>query len=257
VKSMSSMAFLESRPPARLAADIRTAALLLSIARRREGMDKSKVDMSSAKLFHALFTGTGESRALLDLYAERHPGATDLMGSSDLAAAMTLWIADLINKPEAGQWFEFAASRLAAQHPWLARGKEDVLDRLECLSVHVASLAEALPDFWVSWIRGGAAVKALIDKLADPSALLGAITRSRISSGEVVWLLGQFGVAQSDFDRKAKGQFHLLRDARIALFMGDRAVPIVDVVGQMNLPENVVDTIKRILAPAGFGQAMK
>lgn len=150
VTSMSSMAFLESRPPARLAADIRTAALLLAIARRREGMDKAKVDAASAKLFHTLFAGSNGSRPLLDLYVDGHPEASDLMQSSDLTAAITLWIADLLNKPEAEPWFEFAATRLAALHPWLTQGKEDRLESLERLSVHVASLAEALPDFWVS-----------------------------------------------------------------------------------------------------------
>lgn len=252
VKSMSSMAFLESRPPARLAADIRTAALLLAIARRRNGMDKGKVDAASAKLFHALFAGTGDSRALLDLYVERHLEAPDLMCSSDLTAAMTLWIADLFSKPEAGHWFEFAASRLAAQHPWLVQGKEDGLESLERLSVHVASLAEALPDFWVSWIRGGAAVRTLMDTLIDPSAFQGAISRSRVHRGEIVWVAGQFAVAQADFDRRANGQFHLLRDARIAKFMGERVIPIVDVVGKLDLPEIVIETMKRILAPAGI-----
>ena len=69
------------------------------------------------------------------------------MQSSDLTAAMTLWIADLVNKPEAGPWFEFAATRLAAAHPWLTQGKEDRLESLERLSVHVGTLSEALPDF--------------------------------------------------------------------------------------------------------------
>lgn len=123
------------------------------------------------------------------------------------------------------------------------------------LSVHVARLAEALPDFWVSWVRGGAAVKALMDSLVDPSAFLGAITRSRVYRGEIVWVGGQFAVAQADFDRKANAQFYLLRDARLAKFMGARAVPIVDVVDKIDLPEIMIDTIKRILAPAGMRQA--
>jgi hypothetical protein len=255
VTSMSSMAFLESRPPARLAADIRTAALLLAIARRREGMNKAKVDAASAKLFHALFAGSNGSRPRLDLYVEGNPEAPNLMQSSDLTAAMTLWIADLLNKPEAGPWFGFAATRLAALHPWLTQGKEDRLESLERLSVHVASLAEALPDFWVSWVRGGAAVKALMDSLVDPSAFLGAITRSRVYRGEIVWVGGQFAVAQADYDRKANAQFYLLLDARLAKFVGERAVPIVDVVDKIDLPEIKIDTIKRILAPAGMRQA--
>ena len=131
VTSMSSIAFLESRPPARLGADIRTAALLLAIARRRDGVDRGDIDAASAKLFHTLFTGNDGGRPLFDVYVERHPEAPDFMRSSDLTAAMTLWIADLVNKPEAGPWFEFAATRLAAAHPWLIKGKED---RLESLS---------------------------------------------------------------------------------------------------------------------------
>jgi hypothetical protein len=168
---------------------------------------------------------------------------------------MTLWIADLLNKPEAGPWFGFAATRLAALHPWLTQGKEDMLESLERLSVHVESLAEALPGFWVSWVRGGAAVKALMDSLVDPSAFLGAITRSRVYHGEIVWVKGQFAVAQADFDRKAYAQLYLLRDARLAKFKGERAVPIVDVVDKIDLPEIMINTIKRILAPAGMRQA--
>ena len=255
VKSMSSMAFLESRPPARLGADIRTAALLFAIARRREGMDRTKIDAASAKLFHALFAGTSEARPLLDVYAEKHPGATGLMASSDLTAGITLWIADLINKHEAGPCFEFAASRLAARHAWLAQGREDVLDSLERLSVHVESIAEALPEIWVGWVRGGAAIQALIEGLTDPKALTGAITRPRVSRGEIVWVAGQFGVAQADFDRQAKGQFHLLRDARVALFIGDRAIPVADIVDHMGFPAVVTGTIRRILMPIKTGRA--
>ncbi|MBY5329936.1 hypothetical protein [Rhizobium leguminosarum] len=255
VKSMSTLTFLESRPPARLGADIRTAALLLAIARDRKGMDKTKVDTASAKLFHVLFTGTSDAPPLLDVYAEKHPGATDVMASSDLAAGMTLWIADLINRPDAGPWFEFAASRLAARHPWLVQGKEDVLDSLERLSVHVAGISEALPEIWVSWVRGGAAVQALIERLIGAAVPASAITRSRISRGEIVWVADQFGVTQADFDRKAKGQFHLLRDARMALFMGDRAIPVVDIVDHMGFPAVMVDTIKRILTPVETDRA--
>lgn len=249
VKSMSSMGFLESRPPARLAADIRTAALLLAIARRRAGVDKAKVDTASTRLFHTLFVGSEDGQALLDLYLERHPEATELMQSSDLTAAMTLWIADLMKKTEAEPWFEFAASRLAAEHLWLAQGREDVLDSLERLSVHVASLAEVLPDFWVGWIRGGFAIKRLIDNLVDPSALLGTVTRSRVCRGEIVWVGGQFAVALGDFDRMASGQFHLLRDARVAKFKGEKAIPVFDIVGEMDFSPGMVDTIKRILEP--------
>jgi hypothetical protein len=249
VKSMSSMTFLESRPPTRLAADIRTVALLLAIARRRTGMDKAKVDTASARLFHTLFVGSEDGRALLDLYIERHPEAMDLMRSSDLTAAMTLWIADLIKKPEAEPWFEFAASRLAAEHLWLAQGRDDVLDSLERLSVHVESLADALPDFWVSWIRSGVAIKGLIDSLVNPSAKPATVIRSRVSRGEIVWVGGQFAVTLGDFDRAGSGQFRLLRDARVAKFKGERAVPILDIVSVLDLSANMIDTIKRILIP--------
>ena len=47
---------------------------------------------------------------MLDLYIAAHSDAPSLMLSSDLTAAMTLWVADLVNKPEAGLWFEFAAT---------------------------------------------------------------------------------------------------------------------------------------------------
>ena len=255
VTSMSSMAFLESRPPARLAADIRTAALLLAIARRREGMDKAKIDAASARLFHTLFAGSNGNRPRFDVYIEGNPDAPNLMQSSDLTAVMTLWIADLLNKPEAGSWFGFAATRLAALHPWLTQGKEDRLESLERLSVYVADLAEALPEFWVSWVRGGAAVKTLVDSLVDSSACQEAITRTRVYRGEIVWVGGQFGVAQADFARKAHAQFYLLRDARLAKFMGERAVPIIDIVDRIGLPKIIVDTVKRILAPAGLRQA--
>ncbi|WLB53901.1 hypothetical protein [Bradyrhizobium japonicum] len=253
VASMSSIAFLESRPPARLGADIRTAALLLAIARRREGVDRGKVDAASARLFHTLFTGNEGSRPLLDLYVEGHPEAPGFMQSSDLTAAMTLWVADLVNKPEAGPWFEFAATRLAAAHPWLIEGKEDRLESLERLSAHVGSLSEALPDIWLSWIQGGAAVEALMCSLAEPSEFLGAITRSHVHYGEIVWIGGQFAVAQADFDRKSKAELFLLRDARQAKFMGEKAIPIVDIIDKVDLPGIILDVLKRILTPAGRG----
>ena len=57
VTAMSTISFLESRPPGRLAADIQTTALLLAVAHRREGMDAEKVDKASASLFRTLFLG--------------------------------------------------------------------------------------------------------------------------------------------------------------------------------------------------------
>ena len=41
----------------------------------------------------------------------------------------------------------------------------------------------------------------------------------------------------------------LARNARLAKFISESALPIVDVVGKINLPEIMIDTIKRVLAP--------
>lgn len=248
VTSMSSIAFLESRPPARLAADLRTAALLLAIARRREGVGRANVDTASARLFQKLFGGDG-SRPLLDIYVERHPEAPGLMQSSDLTAAVTLWVADLVNVPEAGPWFDFAATRLAAAHPWLVQGKEDRLESLDRLSAHVGCLSEALPDLWLSWIQGGAAVKALMGSLANLSELPGPITRSLVHRGEIVWIGNQFAVTQADFDRKGKAELFLLQDARRARFIGEKAIPIVDIIDKVDLPGAMLNVLRRILTP--------
>lgn len=250
VSSMSSIAFLESRPPPRLAADIRTVALLLAIAGRRKGMDRAKVDQASAKLFHALFVGRDGSRPLLDLYVEAHPEAPGLMQSSDLTAAMTLWVADLINKPEAGAWFEFAATRLAAAHPWLTQGKEDRLESLERLSVHVANLAEALPDFWVGWVQGGAAVKALGESLSDPAELIASVTRPKVFKGELVWVGLQFAIAQADYERKGNAEVMLLTEARVTKYKGIATIPILDMLDRLGLPDAVLEVLRRILLPA-------
>ncbi|MEY9607023.1 hypothetical protein ABIF74_011776 [Bradyrhizobium japonicum] len=250
VTSMSSMEFLESRSPARLAADVRTAALLLAIARRREGMDRAHIDAASAKLFHTLFAGIAGNRPLLDLYIADHPDAPSLMRSSQLSAAMTLWVVDLVNKPEAESWFEFAATRLAAAHPWLTQGKDDVLENLERLSAHVGSLSQALPEFWVSWIQGGAAVVALMDRLAAaPLEVLGTATRSRVHRGEIVWIANQFAVAQANFDRKAKAEFYLLNDARRTKFIGEKAIPVLDIIENVGLPDAILRMLRPILTP--------
>ncbi|MGM4902040.1 hypothetical protein AB8B21_22030 [Tardiphaga sp. 866_E4_N2_1] len=250
VTSMSSMAFLESRPPARLAADVRTAALLLAIARRREGMDRAHVDAASAKLFHTLFAGSDGSRPLLDLYIAAHSDAPSLMLSSDLTAAMTLWVADLVNGREAGSWFEFAVTRLAAAHPWLIHGKEDTPESLERLSAHVGSLSKALPDFWLSWVQGGAAVAALMGRLATaPLEILGTVTRSRVHRGEIVWIANQFAVAQADFDRNAKAELYLLNDARRTKFVGEMAIPVLDILEEVGLPHAILCMLRPILTP--------
>lgn len=250
VTSMSSMAFLESRPPARLAADLRTAALLLAIARRRQGVDRSHVDAASAKLFHNLFAGSDGSRPLLDLYIAAHPDAPSLMLSSDLTAAMTLWVADLVNRPEAGSWFEFAATRLAAAHPWLIQGKDDTFESLDRLSEHVGNLSQALPDFWSNWVQGGAAVVALMGRLAAaPLEALELVKRSRVHRGEIVWLANQFAVAQADFDRKAKAEFYLLNDARRRKFLGEKAIPVLDILDEVGLSDAILHILRPILTP--------
>ena len=77
--------------------------------------------------------------------------------------------------------------------------------------------------------------------LADPSALLGTITRSRVHRGEIVWVGDQFAVAQTDFDRKGKAEFLLLRDARQAKFMGEKAIPIVDIIDKVDLPDVMLE----------------
>lgn len=250
VDSMSSMTFLESRPPARLAADIRTAALLLAIARRREGMDRANVDAASAKLFHTLFAGSDGSRPLLDLYIKAHPDAPSLMASSALTAAMTLWVADLVNRPEAGSWFSFAAARIVAEHPWIIQSSDNTPEDLERLSAHVGSLSEALLDVWLSWLQAGAAVTSLMDRLtASPSDSLGTAARSRIECGEIVWIADQFAVAQAAFDRKAKAEFYLLSDARRTKFLGEKAIPILDILKVVDLPDAILRVLHPILTP--------
>lgn len=248
VASMASRTFLESRPPARLAADLRTMALLLGIARRRVGMDRRKVDATSAKLFYALFVGDG-ARPLIDAYVEAHPEAPAAMRSPELTAAMTLWVADLADRIEAGEWFEFAATRVAAAHPWLADGGEETIPCLERLSVHVSSLAEALPEVWVGWVRGGAAVKALENSLTETLGQAEFSTRQRISPGEIVWIADQLAVTEAGYVRRSKAEFLLLKDNRRAKFEGNRAVPILDVADGLDLPSAVVGTIKRIVVP--------
>ena len=51
--------------------------------------------------------------------------------------------------------------------------------------------------------------------------------------------------------------FYLLRDARLAKFISESALPIVDVVGKINLPEIMIDTIKRVLAPVRIRPAAR
>lgn len=80
---------------------------------------------------------------------------------------------------------------------------------------------------------------------------MGAIERSRVYHGDSVWVDGQFAVDQAEFDRKGKAYFYLLRDARLANFKGEKALPIIDVVGMLALPESMIEILRRILAPAG------
>ncbi|MFG1210158.1 hypothetical protein V5F79_22790 [Xanthobacter flavus] len=251
VSAMSTLEFLESRPPLRLSHDIGTVSLLLAIARKR-GLSEARLDTASAKLFHALFVGGEAGRALLDIYVEKYPEAPGVMKSAQLTAAMTLWISQLVNKPAAGDWFEFAATRLAATQPWLAQGTEDTLEALQHLSVYIDSLAEALPAYWVSWVQGGAAVRALMDTLKDPTELLNTITRSRIYKGEIVWIGQQFAVALADFERSGNAEFFLLHAARKGKYKCKMTVPLADIIDRMELPSKVVETLKRILIPKGY-----
>lgn len=251
VSAMSTLEFLESRPPLRLSHDIGTVSLLLAIARKR-GLSGARLDIASANLFHALFVGGEAGRALLDIYVEKYPEAPSVMKSAQLAAAMTLWISQLVNKPAAGDWFEFAVTRLAATHPWLAQGTEDTVEALEHLSVYIDSLTEALPAYWVSWVQGGAAVRALMDTLKDPTELLSTITRSRIYKGEIVWIGQQFAVALADFERSGNAEFFLLRAARKGKYKSRMSVPLTDIIDKIELPSKVAETLKRILAPKGY-----
>ena len=60
----------------------------------------------------------------------------------------------------------------------------------------------------------------------------------------------QFAVAEANFDRKSSADFFLLREARRARYQGSRAVPILDVIDAVELPDVVKHTIKQILTPA-------
>ncbi len=53
-----------------------------------------------------------------------------------------------------------------------------------------------------------------------------------------------------DFDRKSNADFFLLREARRARYQGSRAVPILDVIDAVELPDVVKHTIKQILTSA-------
>lgn len=246
--AMSKLSFIESRPPGRLGADIRIAALLLAVARRRKGIDEAEIDKASASLFRTLFVGGSNGLALLDVYLTAQPAAADEMQSSELAAVVTLWISDLLNSTQAGAGFEFAASRLAARHPWITQGKEDRDERMRELSIYAGSVAEALPEIWISWYRSGAAVAELIEKMG-PGQMLGAVGRQQLFEGEIVWVNNQFAIVEATFDRSRNGSVFRLGDASSAKYKGSMVLPVCDVLDRLGLAPAVLTTLKRLLSP--------
>lgn len=246
--AMSTITFLESRPPERLGADIRMTALLLAKARRLKSMAEAEIDMASASLFRTLFVGGKQGPALLDAYLAKHPAAADEMQSSELAAVMTLWISDLLKSPEAGAAFEFAASRLAARYPWITQGQEDLDECMRELSIYAGSVAEALPEIWTSWVRSGAAVAELIEKMSA-GQMLGTVGRQQLFEGEVVWVSSQFAIVETAFDRSRNGSVFRLADASYAKYKGSMVLPVCDVLDRLGLAPAVLTTLKRLLSP--------
>lgn len=246
VTAMSAISFLESRPPGRLGADIQTTALLLAVARRREGMDVEKIDKASAGLFRTLFLGGEQGRALFDVYLQDLPTAADEMQSSRLTSAITLWIADLLSNSEAGAGFEFAVSRLAARLPWLTKGKDDLDEEMRRLSTYAGSLAEALPQIWISWIRGGAAVGELIRNLASLTASATEASPRKFYPGEIVWVADQFAIVEAESVGYADA--YLFDEARRTKFMGAKVMRVADMVGQVIPPSEILDTLERMLS---------
>ena len=185
----------------------------------------------------------------MDVYLEDLPEAADEMRSSRLTAAITLWIADLLSNPEAGAGFGLAVSQFVARLPWLTQGKDDLDEEMRRLSTYAGNVAEALPQIWIGWVRGGAAVAELISKLASSTVSAQGASPGKFYQGEILWLADQFAIVEAESVGSADA--YLFDEARRAKFLGAKVMRVADMVGQVIPPGEVLDTLERILSVPG------
>ena len=264
ITAMSADAFVSSRPPERLGADIAATALLI-----RKGLvdeiifEEDFADITN-RLWIVLFFGSKGEPSVIQKHLdscspEEQSAFKAAIASPRLTAALTLWcFSEWGRKSSEAIRFRYSAMLLAARLPWLAAGgateeirREEIDGELRRLSRTMPGNVEfeALSMAWTKWIRAGRAFEEF-ERAASaftPKELAEAINCNHVRRGELLWQAGEFCVSEASYrrDQKTNAIVHPLTRAKQSKIKGSWLAPVSALLSDDGPVE--IDTLPREL----------
>jgi hypothetical protein len=270
-QGVANSAFVTSRPPDRLAADIGLLSLFLAKARIDGYIDGAAYRERTLSIWNVLFFGSDGASGSIPLLLEKMEQQDrelfiEEMRSPMLTAAMTLsCMIDWENADLNARGFRFASALLAARHPWLSQGgtREDIFTELDEIAEKLlpASDREQLFALWAGWLRDGDAIANISKAFSGrPQPALAALCpRRKIAKGELVWHIKcGFCTVQSEQDGVGTKSIELLPIDQSDPFkiLPQFAAPLSDLLlADIGISDNVRQQTFSLMHGVSFGGA--
>ncbi len=266
-------AFVQSRSPELLGADLAMAGLLL-VKGLADGLLHVEAFRGITRaLWAALFfgergAGDGSVMARLQrLEPEAQHGFVATLASAQLSGALALWgYTEWAADDSDAAWFRFSAAELAERFHWLFAGAtpEAVVDELETMTASLrlkSNEQEAALRSWVDVVRAGEALHALRQGLGSMSAetLRVAMKASEVGPRDLVWAAQRFAFPLGHFRRDAgvKAAVRFLGGAATSKFLASHLIPVREAVtcNLVELPPGAQAEVLRLIDSAGMTRA--
>ena len=249
ITAMSADAFVASRPPERLGADIAATALLLRKGLVDEIISEEDFADITKRLWIVLFFGPkGETSVLqkhLDSCSpEEKTSFKAAIASPRLTAALTLWCySEWGREAPESIGFRFSAMLLAAKLPWLVDGGsiEELHGEFRRLSRAMAGHGEfeLLLEAWIDWKRTGTALREFDCAVGEFSQkeLAESVTCGNVRRGELLWHDGEFCVSEAGYrrDGKTRAIVNPLSKSTQKKIVGSWLVPVSELLNDSSL----------------------
>ncbi|MHC2001862.1 hypothetical protein ACYQR9_15685 [Methylobacterium sp. CM6241] len=261
-QALRAPAFVETRTPALLGADLAMAAVLLVKGLATGLLEPSDYRRATRGLWSTLFFGGGDAPGTLttrigSIAAPDRDAFMAALCSPRLSAALALWSATEWAAEDADAlWFRLSAAVFHQAHPSLFGGgsAESVLAELDRWASRLLPPNDRLAATraWLGTVRAGEALRLLSDAIgACPDAELRSATSSeRVEPSTLVWVHGRLGFPTAPATRGAKSKVHVqfLGQQTPKPYRTNFLVPIRDVLqaGVLTLPPMVADEVGKL-----------
>lgn len=262
-EALSEPAFVETRSPALLSADIALFAVLLV-----KGLSDHLIDVElfreiTRSLWSALFLGQRQVGSVVSRLEaigneEERRNFISAFASSRLASALAIWSTpEWSANDKESNWFRFSAAQLYLRCPWLfaPASADTIVAGIDAMAAGLIQPSERTfaVRTWGEIVRSGEALKSLYKSLGEKTIdqLKMAAKATSVGTGDLVWAGLRLGFPVTAFSREGKTKGHVLPigEAAPLTYFASRVLPVRELVqsGALALPDGAEREVLRFI----------